>query len=138
MNTNQNRPAKQLRAATALPDELGKQVINDCLLLNESTVEEVFRHRQGRGDLTSLRKIAHHPAHHLLKQFATRGAPVLLRTPPWTQGRKDAAMQRGPHKSAYEYQDFLRSELLDMVRTTIAPPSTPWRRPCDPSRVVFF
>jgi hypothetical protein len=51
-----------------------------------------------------------------MKQYAQRGAPVGLETAPWTSGRKDAAIARGPHKSAYDFQDFLRTELLDMVR----------------------
>jgi hypothetical protein len=29
---------------------------------------------------------------------------------------KTLAIARGPHKSAYDFQDFLRTELLDMVR----------------------
>ena len=99
-----------------MPDELGKQVKNDCMLLQNHSVEELFRLRQGRGDLTSLYKLAHHPAYFILKQYARRGAPVGLKTAPWTNGRKDAAIARGPHKSAYDFQDFLRTELLDMVR----------------------
>jgi hypothetical protein len=99
-----------------MPDELGKQVKNDCMLLQNHSVEELFRLRQGRGDLTSLHKLAHHPAYFILKQYARRGAPVGLKTAPWTSGRKDAAIARGPYKSAYDFQDFLRTELLDMVR----------------------
>jgi hypothetical protein len=32
------------------------------------------------------------------------------------QWQKDDAIARGPHKSAYEFQNFLHTELLDMVR----------------------
>ena len=39
----------------------------------------------------------------------------MLTTSPWTQEQKDSAIQRGPHKSAHEYMDFLREELTDMV-----------------------
>lgn len=34
---------------------------------------------------------------------------------PWTLAQRDAAVQRGPHKSSHEYVDFLREELADMV-----------------------
>jgi hypothetical protein len=99
-----------------MPDELGKQVEKDCLLLQNHSVEELFRLGQGRGNLTSLCKLAHHPAYFILKQYARRGAPVGLTTSPWMSGRKDDTIARGPHKSAYEFQDFFRVELLDMVR----------------------
>lgn len=56
-----------------------------------------------------------HPAKHLLQHLGRRGAPVILTTPPWTSTRKDAAMARGPHASAHQFQDFLRDELADMV-----------------------
>jgi hypothetical protein len=79
-----------------MPDELGKQEVeNDCLLLQNHRVEELFRLRQGRGDLTSLHKLAHHPSVFRLKQYARQGAPVGLTTAPWTSGRKDAAIARG-------------------------------------------
>jgi hypothetical protein len=50
------RPTKQPKAWGYMPDGLGKQVKNDCLLLQNHSFEELFRLRQGRGDLTSLRK----------------------------------------------------------------------------------
>jgi hypothetical protein len=64
------RPTKQPRASGYMPDELGKQVEDDYLLLQNHSVEELFRLGQGRGDLTSLRKLAHHPVYFILKQYA--------------------------------------------------------------------
>ena len=52
---------------------------------------------------------------HLLQRLAKSGAPVLLRTKPWTPARIAAAVDRGPHKSAHEYLEFLRTEMADMV-----------------------
>ena len=102
-----------------IPDELGKIINSDVARLSESTLHQLFRKRQGRGNFTKLHKTKHHPAHHLLRQLGTRGAPVLLRTAPWGQGRKDAAIARGPHKSAREFLTFLRGEMADMVRKAI-------------------
>ena len=44
---------------------------------------------------------------------------MVIQSSPWTQDRKDAAVARGPHKSAYEFQEFLRAEMADMVRKSI-------------------
>lgn len=56
-----------------------------------------------------------HPAKELLDQFRTEGASVQLQTPPWPKGKLDAALRRGPHKSAKDNIAFLRSEFADMI-----------------------
>jgi hypothetical protein len=35
--------------------------------------------------------------------------------PPWDSQRIYATATCGPHKSTYEYQDFLRNEMVDMI-----------------------
>ena len=40
---------------------------------------------------------------------------MVFTTPPWDHQRIYAAAIRGPHKSAYEYQDFLRDEMAEMI-----------------------
>jgi hypothetical protein len=40
---------------------------------------------------------------------------VLLSTKPWDPSRIEAAMRRGPHKSAKEHRDFLQTEMADMI-----------------------
>jgi hypothetical protein len=35
--------------------------------------------------------------------------------PPWDSKRIYAAATHSPHKSAYEYQDFLCKEMVDMI-----------------------
>jgi hypothetical protein len=72
----------------------------------------VCEHR-GHGDLGDLE--IEHPAARLLRHVGTRGVPIVLTTPPWDSKRIYAAATRGPHKSAYEYQDFLRNKMVDMI-----------------------
>jgi hypothetical protein len=106
--------AHQLTSQPGL-DRLGKQAIRDeKLLLQHRTLLDLLRQRRGQGNLTTLQNIAH-PARHLVHHLATTGAPVLFRTPPWTQQQKDDAIARGPHQSSHQYVEFLREELADMV-----------------------
>ena len=39
----------------------------------------------------------------------------MLTMPPWDSQRIYAAATRGPHKSTYEFQDFLRKKMVDMI-----------------------
>jgi hypothetical protein len=83
------------------------------------TLLDLFRKRQGRGDFASLENIRSHAAHHLNSQLKKHGAPVVLTTPPWSSLQLDAAVQRGPHRSATEHLEFLRTEMADMVKKAI-------------------
>ena len=56
-----------------------------------------------------------HPAARLLRHIGKKGVPIALTTPPWDPQRIYAAATRGPHKSAYEFQDFLCNEMVDMI-----------------------
>ena len=95
-------------------DNLGKRVLRDVLLLESMSVIDLFRLRQGRGDLTTM-QLLNHPAARLLKSLSITGAPVVLHSPPWHKDRIDAAVARGPHKSAIDRADFLRQEFADMI-----------------------
>ena len=57
-----------------------------------------------------------HPARRLLKNYKNRGVPVKLATEPWSQDRLRQALLRGPHKSCFEYRDFLQEEFVDMIQ----------------------
>jgi hypothetical protein len=125
--TSQVHPSPSLRkrkAAELLPlaqqaDDLGALILDATVELNHSSSPTtVFRRRQGRGNFALLDRVDH-PAKHLLAHLGTRGAPVVIQTPPWSLQRLDAAVARGPHKSAYEHQDFLRGEMADMVLKAI-------------------
>ena len=56
-----------------------------------------------------------HPAAHLLHHLGTVGAPALMHNKNWEQGRIDAALARGPHKSAKDAVPFLREEFVGMI-----------------------
>jgi hypothetical protein len=92
---------------------LRKYIDHDTHLLATVGWNEFVRERRGRGDLGDLE--FEHPAARLLHHVGTRGVPIVLTTPPWDSQRIYAAATRGPHKSAYEYQDFLRNEMGDMI-----------------------
>ena len=97
-------------------DRLGKQVYRDEVsLLQFSSLADFLRARRGRSNLTDLQHLSHHPAKTILQHLTHTGFPAGVTTPPWTLPERDAAMTRGPHKSAHEHVAFLREELADMV-----------------------
>ena len=113
-------PAKKQRrepvnypTITALPADLGKCVKRDSEEIRELGWEEFVRRRRGRGDLGDLN--FDHPAKRLLKEYKTKGAPVKLKTEPWTKHRVERAMDRGAHKSCSEYLPFLQQEFVEMI-----------------------
>ncbi len=98
-----------------MPDELGKYILRDTELVCALGWKSFVEQRRGRGDLSSMDKVRH-PARRLLRQYKSRGVPVVMSTAPWSPGRIQAALQRGPHKSAIEHSEFLRSEFANMVQ----------------------
>ena len=73
-----------------------------------------MRRRQGRGDFASLLEVEH-PERRLLRKHNHCGAPVVLMTGEWTEGKRLAALKRGTHKSATKHAPFIREELVSMV-----------------------
>jgi len=96
-------------------DRLGKIIDRDLYLSTTMPLFSLWRQHRGTSNLQSRLHRLPHPARHLLQHLATHGAPVVLTTPPWTATQIDAAVHRGPHKSAHDYVEFLRDELADMV-----------------------
>jgi hypothetical protein len=80
------------------------------------TFQELCTKHRGRSCIQDLAQEAH-PAAPWLRFLRTSGAPVLLTNGPWEQKRIHRALSRGCHQSARSYEDFLRSEMADMVRT---------------------
>ena len=113
-------PHKRIRlVSTSIPDELGKLIAHDSSSLDQNhddNLVALFRHRQDCGDFTDLARIKYHPAYRILKTYGLQGAPVKLSSKPWTTAQNDAAIARGPHKSANEYVEFLRCEMAEMVK----------------------
>ena len=75
---------------------------------------EFVRRRRGRGEFADLSAVKH-PARRLLRQYKHRGAPVILSAGRWTEEDRQAALARGPHRSAEEHAPFLRKEFASMV-----------------------
>lgn len=75
---------------------------------------EFVKHKRPSDDFGSLHDL-HHPARRLLRQYKHRGAPVVLHSSAWTPDQINTACLRGPHKSCYEYIDFLEEEFITML-----------------------
>jgi hypothetical protein len=93
---------------------LGEFIARDTCLYYKLGWKQLVRQRCQHGDLGAV-KMINHPATRLLQQLKQHKAPVILETKPWSRQRLQAALQRGPHKSALEYQDFLVDEFADMA-----------------------
>ena len=73
-----------------------------------------MRRRRERGDFASLVDVKH-PERSLLRQYKHRRALVVLTSGGWTEGERQAALKRGPHRSATEHTLFLRDEFISMI-----------------------
>jgi hypothetical protein len=97
-------------------DDLGTYIVHDANRLTKIGFKKLVEERRQRSDFYPNMKRLRHKAAPLLIHLKERGASVVHSTPPWTdQPRKDT-LRRGPHKSADEFADFLREELLDFVK----------------------
>jgi len=109
--------AKRIALPTAfpIPEELGKLVQRDTALLKELGWNKFVQQRRPRSDLADLTHV-NHPAKRLLCHYKHRGAPVKFTTKPWSKRKIKQAQARGPHKSCFEYIDFLQEEFIDMIK----------------------
>ena len=96
-----------------LPQDLGKFIARDVRLLKRLGWHDFVKERRRRGDFASLK--FEHPARRLLLQYKSRGVPVKFHTRPWSREQVHHAVQRGPHQSCRNHQDFLREEFCDMI-----------------------
>ena len=78
--------------------------------------EAFIRDMRGKGDFHPGVKDIPHPAAHLLHQYQRSGAPVEMKTKPWSSEKIASALRRGPHKSAKGGIEFLREEFCDLLR----------------------
>ena len=109
------RPTRIPRPKQAqLPDGIGKYVARNAGEVKRLGWTEFVRRRRGCGYFASLADVKH-PAQRLLRQYKHRGAPVVLMLGSWTEGERQAALKRGPHRSATEHTLFLREEFASMI-----------------------
>ena len=114
-----------------LPDDIGKYVVRDAKDFTRIGWTEFVFWRQGRGDFASLSEVKH-PARRLLRQYKHRGASVVLMMGKWSEEERQAALKRGPHRSATEHAPFLREEFASIVekgRWVVLPYSVAKRLP---------
>lgn len=100
---------------TTRSDKLGEYITRDSKLVAKLGIEGAIRYRLKRNDWGNLKRVAQHPAARLLRHYKAHGVPVTLADTPWTHEEILGAMKRGPHKSAYEYEEFLREDMADYV-----------------------
>ena len=112
-----NATTQSHRIGPRPPDELDLLVTKATAALQTSSDWDEFFHsqRDPRGDWGEV-KTLDHPAAYLLDVYKRLGVPVLLHTSQWTASRRQAALARGPHKSAKEHVPFLREEYAAMIR----------------------
>jgi hypothetical protein len=77
--------------------------------------EFVAQCRDSTGDFHPDIKHLPHRVAHLLDTLRRSGATVGMKTEPWSQQRKEEALQRGSHQSALLHTDFLCDEFVDMI-----------------------
>jgi hypothetical protein len=102
--------------STSQEHELGEYVLKDSALLESVGWEKFVAIKRGKPDLTLRGPLKDHPASHLLGRLQRVGAPVVLRTAPWSAERQHQTMARGPHKSAHEFVEFLCDEMAEFVK----------------------
>ena len=115
MEPDAKRPARIPRPQQArLPDNIGKYVVRNAEEVMRLCWTEFVPRRQGRGDFASLSEVKH-PARRLLRQYKHRCVLVVLMMGKWTEGEHQAALKRGPNRSAIEHAPFICEEFASMV-----------------------
>ena len=108
-------PLKRLKLPIPdIPKDLGEYISRDTSLIQAMGWDQFVKHRRPQSDFSSLQ--INHPARQLLKHYRDHGVPIQLTSPPWSQQKLQHALHRGPHKSSYEYLDFLEYEFVDMIQ----------------------
>jgi hypothetical protein len=98
-------------------DELGALILDAaCTFENSSSWDAFVTSSRHDSDMHAEVAKLPHPASHILQQYRKRGLPVTMRTTPWSQKRKDAAISRGAHLSARQHVAFLRTEFASMIK----------------------
>ena len=109
------RPNRIPRPTQAkLPDDIGEYVARNAREVKRLGWAEFVRRQQGRRDFASLADVKH-LVRRLLRQYKHRRAPVVLMLGSWTEGEHQAALKRGPHRSATEHTLFLQEEFSSMI-----------------------
>ena len=101
---------------TAAEHTLGKLAAATAATVQRVGWETFVRNTRGESNLAPDVAKLPHKAARLLEHLRKRGATVLTTTAPWSPEQCDAAMNRGPHKSAYEETEFVCTKVLDFCK----------------------
>ena len=80
-----------------------------------TSFEDFIAQSRHRSDFNSQVSHLDHPAATLLDDLRTEGAKASFKPPDWTPSEIKAALDRGPHRSAFDHADFVDSEFVDFV-----------------------
>jgi hypothetical protein len=94
---------------------LGKHILRSTTLFRTHGWDYTVRRLRTPNDLPDNIHHLPHKASRVLHHLKRHGVPCKLQTPRWTTALCDAAMKRGPHKSALEHSSFLDEEMATMV-----------------------
>jgi hypothetical protein len=110
-------PPKRRKHSTTTysPGELGKLADCQARLLAGLGWARYFRHMQSPHSIHPDIHHIPHPTAQYLASLACSGVPAMFASP-WTREQCDAAVKRGPHRSAHQYTEFLHQDLFDYVQ----------------------
>ena len=128
MSTKPVLSATTAPVTSTSPANLDQRILQDVQELKRLGSWEAFvKSKRCFSDFANLDNIRGHPAHRLLQFYRQRGAPVKMKSKPWSREQISAALSRGAHQSCFAYMDFLREEFTDMMEKgqwVILPAST--------------
>jgi hypothetical protein len=104
-----------LLLSTRQVTDLGTYIDRDVRLLEDLGWDKFLQVRRGQSDLSASVDTICHPARNQLRHLRRRGARAVMSTAPWTDERLATTMARGPHKSAFDFAEFLGEELTEFV-----------------------
>jgi hypothetical protein len=109
-------PATTAPVTSTSPETLNQRILQDVEELKRLGSWEAFvKSKRCFSDFANLDNVRGHPAHRLLQFYRQRGAPVKMKSKPWSREQISAALSRGAHQSCFAYMDFLREEFTDMM-----------------------
>ena len=111
-----NNSTKPRSGTTVRNDRLGKLVTELVSQFESaSSWEEFVTSFRGEPYLSQNLDHVDHPADALLREWRDNGVPVHTSDPHWTLEQKDAAVQKGCHRSSYDHAEFIREQLADYI-----------------------
>jgi len=105
----------ELRRNRLEAENLGEYARKTAVLLRNQGWEAMVTALRTDSDLNPQVRHLPHPAAHLLDHLRRHGAPVVMRTTPWSRARLDEAIRRGSHLSAQQHLVFLEEEMKTMI-----------------------